>query len=94
MAVLEADKELSMVKRASDYLAYILMHATKTASEPNCYIRRLHQSENGFESWRLLRLQYSGGHRLGTYSLLQYILASRCTEQHQHLQFRAWMEDT
>ena len=54
------DDELSKVKKASDYLSYILVHSTKTASEPNHYIRRLHQQENGFESWRLLRLRYSG----------------------------------
>ena len=87
------DDELNKVKKASDYLSYILVHSTKTGSEPNHYIRRLHQSENGFESWRLLRLRYSGGHRLGTYSLLQNILAPRWTEQHQHHQFRTWMED-
>ena len=75
IAILEADivthqanfdAELAKVKKASDYLSYILVHSTKTASEPNHYIRRLHQQENGFESWRLLRLRYSGGHRLGT----------------------------
>ena len=87
------DDELAKVKKASDYLNYILVHSTKTGSEPNHYIRRLHQSENGFEAWRLLRLRYSGGHRLGTYSLLQNILAPRWTEQHQHHQLRVWMED-
>ena len=87
------DDELSKVKKASDYLSYILVHSTMTGSEPNHYIRRLHQSENGFESWRLLRLRYSGGHRLGTYSLLQNTLAPHWTEQHQHHQFRTWMED-
>ena len=86
------DDELSRVKKASDYLSYILVHSTKTGSEPNHYIRRLHQNENGFESWRLLRLRYSGGHRLGTYFLLQNILASKWSEQHQHHQFRTWME--
>ena len=69
------DTELIKVKRASDYLSYILVHSTKTGSEPNHYIRPLHQNENGFEAWRLLRLRYSGGHRLGTSSLLQNILA-------------------
>ena len=54
------DTELAKVKKASDYLSYILAHSTKTASEPNHYIRRLHQQENGFEAWRLLRLRYSG----------------------------------
>ena len=39
------DDELSKVKKASDYLSYILAHSTKTASEPNHYIRRLHQQE-------------------------------------------------
>ena len=87
------DTELAKVKKASDYLSYILVHSTKTASEPNHYIRRLHQQENGFEAWRLLRLRYSGGHRLGTYSLLQNILAPKWSEQHQHHQFRTWMED-
>ena len=87
------DDELSKVKKASDYLSYILVHSTKTGSEPNHYIRRLHQNENGFESWRLLRLRYSGGHRLGTYSLLQNILAPKWSEQHQHHQFRTWMEE-
>ena len=87
------DAELAKVKKASDYLSYILVHSTKTASEPNHYIRRLHQQENGFESWRLLRLRYSGGHRLGTYSLLQNILAPKWSEQHQHHQFRTWMEE-
>ena len=102
IAVLEADiaghqatfdAELVRVKKASDYLSYILVHSTKTASEPNHYIRRLHQQENGFESWRLLRLRYSGGHRLGTYSLLQNILAPKWSEQHQHHQYRTWMEE-
>ena len=95
MAVHQAnfDAELAKVRKASDYLSYILVHSTKTASEPNHYIRRLHQQENGFESWRLLRLRYSGGHRLGTYSLLQNILAPKWSEQHQHHQFRTWMED-
>ena len=83
------DEELIKVKKASDYLSY----STKTASEPNHYIRRLHQPENGFESWRLLRLRYSGGHRLGTYSLLQNILAPKWSEQRQHHQFRTWMEE-
>ena len=101
IAVLEADnimhqvhfkEKLGKVKRASGYLAYVLVHSTKTGSEPNHYIRRLHESENGFESWQL-RLRYSGGHRLGTYSLLQNILAPRWTEQHQHHQFRTWMEN-
>ena len=87
------DDELAKVKKASDYLSYILVHSTKTASEPNHYIRRLHQQENGFKSWRLLRLRYSGGHRLGTYSLLQNILAPKWSEQHQHHQFRTWMEE-
>ena len=91
------DEELAKVKKASDYLSdylsYVLVHSTKTGSEPNHYIRRLHQSEKGFEAWRLLRLRYSGGHRLGTYSLLQSILAPRWTEQHQQHQFRVWMED-
>ena len=54
------DPELAKVKKASDYLNYILVHSTKTASEPNHYISRLHQQENGFEAWRLLRLRYSG----------------------------------
>ena len=57
------DTELDKVRKASDYLSYILVHSTNTRSEPNHYIRRLHQNENGFESWRLLRLCYSGGHR-------------------------------
>ena len=86
------DAELVKVKKASDYLSYILVHSTKTASEPNHYIRRLHQQENGFESWWLLRLRYSGGHRLGP-TLLQNILAPKWSEQHQHHQFRTWMED-
>ena len=30
---------------------------------------------------------------LGTYSLLQNILAPKWSEQHQHHQFRTWMED-
>ena len=87
------DDELSKVKKASDYLSYILVHSTKTASGPNHYIRRLRQTENGFESWRLLRLRYSGGHPLGTYSLLQNILAPKWSEQHQHHQSRTWMEE-
>ena len=33
------DTELAKVKKASDYLSYILVHSTKTASEPNHYIR-------------------------------------------------------
>ena len=79
------DAELGKVKKASDYLSYILVHSTKTASEPNHYIRRLHQQENGFESWRLLRLPYSGGHRLGTYSLLQNILAPKRSEHQNNI---------
>ena len=86
------DAELGKVKKASDYLSYILVHSTKTASEPNHYIRRLHQQENGFETWRLLRLRYSGGHRLGTYSLLQNMLAPKWSEQRQNHQFRTWMD--
>ena len=43
------NEELSKLKRASDYLAYILAHSTKTASEPNHYICLLDQSRNGFE---------------------------------------------
>ena len=82
------------MRRASDYLAYILVRSTKTTSEPNHFIRRLHQSENGFESWRLPCLRYSGGS--SSWRLLLAcgnILAARWTEQHQHHQFRTWMED-
>ena len=94
IGVLEADSvvhqsnfndELNKVKRASDYLPYILVHSTKTGSEPNQFIRRLCHSENGFASWKLLRLR----HR----PLLQNILALRWTEQRQRHQFRTWMED-
>ena len=96
IGVLEADnivhqsdfnEELSRVRQVSDYLTYVLAHSSETASE-----RRLHQNEDDFESWKLLGLRYSGGRRLGTYSLPQNTLVPCWTGQHQHHQFRTWME--
>ena len=53
------------MKKASDYLSYILVHSTKTASEPNHYIRRFHEQESGFEAWRLLRPPLQRGPSIG-----------------------------
>ena len=71
LCIRQHSMQLIKAKKASDYLSHILPHSMKTSSEPNHYIRRLPESEKGFESWVFLRLQYSGAHHVGTHLLLR-----------------------
>ena len=101
IAVLEADiavhqsnfdTELNKVKKASDYLSYTLVHSAKTGSEPNHYIRHLHQNENGFEA-----CDFSDFVTAEVIVLAHTPCCGtswpRWSEQHQHHQFRTWMEE-
>ena len=81
------------IEKAASYLLYILLHSTKPGSEINSHIRRLGRSTHGFEAWRLLRLRFSGGHQLQSYSLLQNILSPKWTESSQQDRFREWLEN-
>ena len=62
------------INRASQYLTYILVHATKPNSEVNNHVRQLQRNENGFEIWRQKRQRFSGGQRAQQLQLLQCIM--------------------
>ena len=81
------------ITRASQYLTYIMVHATKPNSEVNNMVRQLQGSENGFEIWRQLRQRFSGGQRAQQLQLLQRIMNPKWTEAQQGQQFNQWLID-